>query len=398
MEAESQMNIPTDYITGYELARKVAPEMAANYMNHTHIEDPLAAAMTEDLAELGSDESSRLIQTAMENPGEGALEDSAPASFREFFKQVETPPEWLNYPAFAPSVRMFHRNSGVILAAFVAGVLVEGFTTNIAKSFFITGRVRDQGIRRLGQNNRHMMEIYLPGGLYRHGDGWKLSVRIRIIHAQMRRLLNESEDWDTEAWGTPISQAHLGYAISAFSARLLKHMKTMGADCTDEEGASFMAVWRYAGHLMGIPDTILFRDEDEALKTYEVGLMCEPKAPIESIVMAHSLINSAPLIAGVTSPQDRQKLAKYLYRLSRGLIGNSFAEQLMYPPYSSLWAVPWFRFQNRYSHILTKLFPAWFKTNDFARFTSLLEASTYDEEGICYELPSHIYSEESSQW
>ena len=243
---------------------------------------------------------------------------------------------------------MFNRNSGVILAAFVTGVLVEGFTTNIAKSFFITGRVRDQGIRRLGQNNRHMMQIYLPGGLYRHGDGWKLSVPIRIIHAQMRRLLNESEDWDTEAWGTPISQAHLGYAISAFSARLLKHMKTMGTDYTDEEGASFMAVRRYAGHLMGIPDTILFRDEDEALKTYEVGLMCEPQAPIESIVMAHSLINSAPLIAGVTSPQDCRKLAKYVYRLSRGLIGKSFAEQLMYPPYSSLGAVPWLRFQNRY--------------------------------------------------
>ena len=67
------MNIPTDYITGYGLAHKVAPEMAANYMNHTHIGDPLAAAMTEDLAELGTDELSRLIQTAMENPGEGAL-------------------------------------------------------------------------------------------------------------------------------------------------------------------------------------------------------------------------------------------------------------------------------------------------------------------------------------
>ena len=50
------------------------------------------------------------------------------------------------------------------------------------------------------------------------------------------------------------------------------------------------------------------------------------------------------------------------------------------------------------SHILTKPFPARFKTNDFARFTSLLEGSTYDEEGIRYELPSHIYSEESSQW
>ena len=192
------MNIPTDYILGYEKARAVVPDSAANYIAHTLIEDPLGEAMAEDLAEFSREESSRLIQAAINSEGEEALRD-APASLRNFFREVETPPEWLDYSAFAPGVRMFHRHSQVILAAFVAGVLIEGFTTNIAKSFFITGRVRDQGVRRLGQNNRHMMEIFLPGGLYRNGDGWKLSVRIRIVHAQIRRLLNSSEDWDTEA-------------------------------------------------------------------------------------------------------------------------------------------------------------------------------------------------------
>ena len=150
------------------------------------------------------------------NNGSGDALRDAPASLREFFGEAEALPEWLDYSEFAPGVRMFHRNSQVILAAFVAGVLIEGFTTNIAKSFFITGRVRGQGVRRLGQNNRHMMEIFLPGGLYRDGDGWKLSLRIRLVHAQLRSLLNNSEDWDTEAWGEPISAAHLGFAVSAF--------------------------------------------------------------------------------------------------------------------------------------------------------------------------------------
>ena len=231
------MNIPTDYELGFEKARAVAPEMADNYVAHTSTGDPVAEAMTEDLAELGLAESTRLIEAAMNEEGEDALRD-APAALRRFFKDAETPPEWLDYSTFAPGVRMFHRNSQVILAAFVAGVLIEGFTTNIAKSFFITGRVRDQGVRRLGQNNRHMMEIFLPGGLYRQGDGWKLSVRIRIVHARIRYLLNNSEYWDTEAWGMPISAAHLGYAVSAFSARLLKHMRTLGAEYNDEEYAS----------------------------------------------------------------------------------------------------------------------------------------------------------------
>ena len=396
MSAEG-MTIPTDYRLGYESARSVAPDIADNYIAHTHIGDPLGEAMIEDLAELSSAESRRLIQAAMNQEDEEALKN-APASFLEFFRDAETPPEWLDFAAFTPSVRMFHRNSSLILAAFVAGVLIEGFTTNIAKSFFITGRVRDQGARRLGQNNRHMMEIFLPNGMYRYGDGWKLSVRIRIVHAQVRRLLSNSEEWDTEAWGFPISMAHLGYAISAFSARLLKHMKTLGAKYNEEEHASFMAVWRYSGHLMGIPDTILFRDADDALKLYEIGHTCEPDCPIESIVMAHALVNSAPLIAGMTEPADRQKLAKYVYRVSRGLIGNETADSLKYPPLSSFGAVWWFKMQQRYGNILGKLSPGRSKNSDYARFTGLLESSLFDEEGIRYALPDHIYAEQSVNW
>ena len=133
------MKIPSDYERGYEKARAIAPEIAAKYIAHTQIGDPLAEAMAADLAELSSEESRRLIQAAMNEEGEEALRD-APSSLRKFFEEAETPPEWLDYSAFAPGVRMFHRNSQVILAAFVAGVLIEGFTTNIAKSFFITGR------------------------------------------------------------------------------------------------------------------------------------------------------------------------------------------------------------------------------------------------------------------
>ena len=394
--AKAPTNIPTDYQAGYEEARLVDKGAADNYVAHTLIGDPLGDAMAEDLAELGSKESELLIQRIM-NQEEGAMRD-APASLRRLFEDAETLPEWLDFADFRPGVRMFHRNSRVILAAFVAGVLIEGFTTNIAKSFFITGRVRDQGIRRLGQNNRHMTEIFLPGGLYREGDGWKLSVRIRIVHARIRYLLNQTEEWETEAWGVPISAAHLGYAISAFSARLLKHMKILGAEYTAEEYASFMAVWRYSGYLMGIPETILFQNADDALHLYDIGHTCEPLYQMESVVMAHALVNSAPLIAGITDPTGRRNLAKYVYRVSRGLIGNSTADALMYPPFSPFGVVLWFKLQQRYGNFLNKLLPGRRQDSNYAQFTGLVETSLFDEEGIRYALPDHFYAEESSQW
>ena len=77
----------------------------------------------------------------------------------------------------------------------------------------MTGRVTTgQGPRRIRQNTRHFIEIMLPGALDREGEGWKLSVRIRLVHAQVRRLLRAADGWDEAVYGTPISAAHLGLA------------------------------------------------------------------------------------------------------------------------------------------------------------------------------------------
>ena len=131
---------------------------------------------------------------------------------------------------------------------------------------------------------------------------------------------------------------------------------------------------------------------------FNVGIMCEPDSPIESVVMAHSLVNSAPLIAGITEPDARRHLARYVYRISRGLIGKETADSLMYPQLSSFGVVEWFRIQQRYGPILGKLLPGRREDSNFARFTSLLDTSLFDEEGIRYSLPDNVYAEESSKW
>ena len=112
----------------------------------------------------------------------------------------------------------------------------------------------------------------------RSGDGWKLSMRIRFIHARIRHLLNNSEDWDHGAWGAPVSAAHLGFAISVFSMRLLEYSMAVGARYNKEEQESVLAIWRYSGYIMGIPETILYTTGAEAQKIYEIGYMCEPRA------------------------------------------------------------------------------------------------------------------------
>lgn len=387
------MIIPSDYMAGYERARLVDPEIADAYVGHMMVGDPEADAMMDELSALPVRDAHRYIEAGMESDEE-VLKDAPPVVVK-FFDGLDNPPDWLDPSTFTPGIRMFHRNSRVVLVGFVGGVLVEGFATNISKSFFITGRLRDQGVRRLKQNNRHMVESFLPGGLDRQGDGLKLSVRVRIIHAQIRHLLKQSDDWDTDAWGLPLSSAHLGYSITAFSARLLKHMKGLGATFDEEERASFMAVWRYIGYLMGIPESILFKNEDEALNVFRVGGMIEPPISLESIAMANSLIASAPYVAGVPDHDARLKLTNYAYKVSRALIGNNLADQLKYPRVRSVGTLLNFRNLGRLRRVMGRSFPK-LVNNPYTYFTGLLEVSAYDEAGISYRLPDHVYAERST--
>ena len=389
--------VPSDYAASYERARRADPDRARNYIVHTTIADPVCDEMMARLSEVPLRDSDRFIRVAIENPDDPALRD-APEAVHAFAEELETVPDWVDFNDFTGGIRAFHRDSAACLAAMLGGVLVEGFSTTIAKPFFITGRLRDQGVRRLRQNNRHMIEILLPGGLETRGDGWRLSVRIRLVHAKVRQLFNDSDEWDADASGLPISAAQVGYALTAFSARMLQHMKSLGASYDDTERDSFMAVWRYSGHLMGIPETMLYRDYADALEIFRIGGLCEPDPGMESVVLASSLVNSAPVVAGITEPADRRKLAKYIFLVSRAMIGTPMADSLKYPPGRTFGVLPWFRMQRRYHHFVKERLPALSKESSFTAFNTLLDVSALQELDIGYTLPDHIHAEESRWW
>ena len=161
------MTMPSAYVEGHKTARLQDEAVADNYVRHTMIGDPELDPIMDELSSLPPDQLHRFVGAGIEQRDEVLRE--APQILREFFENLEDPP-WLDFEAFRPGIRAFHANVNLMLVAFVTGVLVEGFSTMIAKSFSITGRVASTK-RRLQQNNRHMMDIFLPGGLQRNGDG-----------------------------------------------------------------------------------------------------------------------------------------------------------------------------------------------------------------------------------
>ena len=382
------MIVPSAYTEGYQKARRSTQFRADNYIKHTTIGDPVLDSVMEELSSLPPADLHRFIEAGIEHEEEDFRD--APQALRDFFNNLEEPP-WLDYDAFRPGILVFNENVRLMLVAFVTGVLVEGFSTLIAKSFNITKRVAVTK-RRLQQNNRQLMEIFYPGGLGRDGDGWKLSTRVRFVHARIRSLLAKSDDWKHDAWGMPLSAAHLGFAISVFSKRLLDYSELVGARFSAEEKESVLAVWRYAGFLMGIPETILYTDGAEAEKIYQIGYLCEPSPDADSITMANALIQSIPVVAGITDPVEKEKVITLAYRLSRALLGNTLADQFQYPKGWNIGTLFLFRNKQRMQR--------WFKKGGVRseNFSQLLQISVYDEGGLSYKMPDHVHASKSSPW
>lgn len=388
---EAEAGIPAAYREGHARAVLVDRDLADRYVAATRIGDPLADALVATAARYEPAQAEAWIWQGVEE-GPAALRD-APDSVRAFFEEAERVPSWFDPALTRPGCRAFHRNSEMFIGAFVAAVLIEGFSTLISQSFSITGRIVDQGVRRLKQNNRQLVEIFLPGGLDRHGEGWKLSVRIRLIHARIRWLLARADDWDEAAWGVPISTAHMAYATAVFSALLLKRAGMLGVTLSAEERESFMLVWRYAGHLMGVPENLLFTSEDEALHLHAVGGMCEPPATLESILLANGLINSAPVVAGITEASARRRLSRKIYRISRAMIGDTLADDLKYPRMNTAGVLPVLRLKNGGERLLHRIAPPLAVRRRASQFQTMLDVSLYADDGIRYRLPGHLHAE-----
>ena len=383
---------PGAYAAGYAKACAVDSELAANYIRHTRIGDPDLDPVMADVAELDGGLLNRFIRAGIEDDAELKR---APESLRHFFDDKVGRPSWVDFESHAPAVRAFNLNAATMLVAFVCGVLIEGFSTLISKSFATTGRVLtpESGRRRLMQNNRHLMEVFYPGGLDRHGDGWKLSTRVRFVHARVRHLLAESGAWDTPEVGTPISAAHMGLALTVFSMRLLDHAARVGAVFNDDEQASVMHVWRYAGYVMGVPTDILYDDRDHARQIFRIAHLCEPTPDADAATMANALIGAIPLTAGIDDERRQREVVKLAYRLSRALIGAKLADQLQFPRMMTVGSLFAFRARQRVQRLLQGR-----QTVRSSNFSQLLDISVYDAPDERYRMPDHYLSSRSRPW
>ena len=391
------MKCPSVYSKGLSRARQQDPDLAEDYVRHTMIGDRLADQVVEDLAaSVDFDRIGTVIGEALdryEDPPPGT-----PESLRNLLEAASSVPDWYDPQIARLASRAFLRDPEIVLAGLATGAIVEGFSTLISKSFLLRGRIIDNGVRRLKQNNLHLLDQLLPGGQEPGGDGWRLTLRIRLVHAQTRMLIQRSGVWDESVFGLPISTAHVLLGAASFSARLMEHVARLGGGFSAEEREAYVHIWRYSGLILGIPESLLFHDEASALRTFRIATLCEPEVGDESIAMANSIINSIPLVLGVTDPKSRRANVRGYYQISRELIGDELADQFRFPKRRAIPVLPLIRLRYRADRLLKRLTPSWHAMNTLGKFNVILAASDLADLQHSYRLPTAVYDEDSHDW
>jgi hypothetical protein len=166
-----------------------------------------------------------------------------------------------------------------------------------------------------------------PGGLHRGAEGFNMTVRVRLMHAQVRRLLRHSGRWNA-AWGEPVNQLYMAGTGITLSVVFLRTLRRLGILVSRDDAVALLALWRYSSHLMGVMPELQCSTEAEGWRIIEFMAEFEGAPDDDSRALMNAVM-TAPYMPGLDRYAWRVPMA---YDLSRELVGEALADALGYPP------------------------------------------------------------------
>ena len=299
---------------------------------------------TDALADAVMDEFSRMPEGAWRGILDRALSQGieavpdAPAALRALFHQLDHVPFWVDREQcdLGGATLLRCRLIFAVLAMASLPIIYSWPVGN--KPLALSGQLVHRASQRLKDTTRYVFAICQPGGLSRFSEGFAMTVRVRLIHAQVRRLLRQSGQWQTEKWGAPINQIHMAGTNLMFSVGALEALDRFGYRFNAVERESLIHLWRYAGYLLGIDNELLVAGEWEGRRLLDTIFAFEPAPDEDSRALVDALMETTlHFLRGL--PFGRLFTRNLCYGISRALIGEQRAHMLGYPKTAWRWLV-----------------------------------------------------------
>lgn len=265
----------------------------------------------------------------------GGLPADAPAPLRSLFAALEERPDWVDDDLLERGGAAARRigQDGFDILAF--GSLLGGYRSGGALQPLVrTGRF-DDTLNRVGETGQWWLACTAPGGMRRDGEGWKLSVHVRVMHGFVNYQLERDPSWDWEFRGVPINAYDRAGTIGSFSTSYLLQARALGIRIPAEDAKAMMHLWSYVGWLMGVEERWLPRSERVGRRVLANVVAGFSRPEEASRQLGDGLINmldTAPGIAPWRRLYERERALSMATLLNLGT-GMRDVGQPMRPPW-----------------------------------------------------------------
>lgn len=260
------------------LGRELAPsrDEFSQVLNALQVGDPAMDKLVDWMMDYGPKQARPLFEKALDQ-GLDAVTD-CPAPLHRFFKELESPPEWVDFALIDEGARFIHA-SGMTAPyvlrdlALMGGYLLSGFN----QSLVLTGALNKGAAKRVAETGKWWVDCTDPGALKRFGAGFRSTVHVRLVHSLVRRNLSARKEWDADLWGLPLSQVDMVATYLGFCVVMLGGLRKMGVPVTPRESRAVMHLWKYACWLMGVQPKWLVDSEREGIVLLHHTLMTQSR-------------------------------------------------------------------------------------------------------------------------
>lgn len=290
--------------------------------------DPLADALVEQLGARPFD-----ARVALADHRAGAPLDGAAAALLDAVTQV---PAWVDWDRVERARALFERAS--VAGGFVLSLrsLLAGYIAPAGnKPLAFSGRLREQAPRRVAETARFVTAVAAPGGMRVGGEGWRITVQVRLMHAQVRRLLWRSGRWDRAAWAEPINQHDMLATVLLFSEVYVEGLRLLGVRVADREAEDWLHLWCLVGVVMGVEPDLLPRDYAQAQAQRALIEATQGPPDADSRALAAALLATTAHTRAWARELDSLRLG-FARGLARRLVGPQTADALGIPE-APLW-------------------------------------------------------------
>ncbi|MGH8460318.1 MAG: oxygenase MpaB family protein [Stenotrophobium sp.] len=252
--------------------------------------DPAADRLVTWMHQTGMNAAMPLFERALER-GIASV-PNAPAALREFFAVVDARPAWVDERLLVEGARVSHISGLTGMRTMRDLALMAGYQASaINRTLVLTGALQRGAQRRLAETTKWWLDATADDGMARDANGFKTTLRVRLIHALLRKRVAAMPEWDTTELGLPINQADMHATYLGFSVVFLFGQRLMGVPLRQREAEAVMHLWRYIGWLMGVDERWLCLSEMDGRVALYRNLLSQAPPDDSSVQLGRALMD-----------------------------------------------------------------------------------------------------------